>query len=201
MFAPVYTGAEQPAGGGLEVTTTYAFGPGRPPVITWEGGEGGGKGEVVVRSKGKVTRSRWFEWGGGRYEWRYVGRRNGDGMLLQRVVPGCGGGAPPVVVMEKEKEGGRRNRGKEEAEAEGGDVGYVTVAEFARDEAENKRWMGLSSAGQGGWVSVYETEGEGEGQGLPEWLVLTTCMVMLKREKDRRNIQVAMMTVGVAGGS
>lgn len=157
------------------------------------------KVEIDVKSKGKWTRSRWFEWNGERYEWRYCGRRNAAGMVLQRVVSEVP--SNPEIVMDGEKRPAAPTspRCKGKGKAKNGEENYVTIAEFHRAEEENKRCVGFSPAGQGGWVSIYEKEGEGRG-GLPEWLVLTSCLVMLKRERDRRNIQIAMMIGGAVGG-
>jgi len=182
----------------FEVHTTYFFGPGNDPVISCDLGEDR-RVEIPVKSKGKFTRSRWFEWNGDRYEWRYIGRANASGMLLQRVVTDVP--AIPDIVIPDEKRPGTpmcphgHGRGKAKKTA----VEYVTVGDFRRDEEEGKKCVGFSPAGQGGWVTIYEKEEVGRG-GLPEWLVLASCMVMLKRERDRRTIQIAMMMSGAPGG-
>jgi len=202
-MAPVYSAEHQePADpkSQFEVHTTYFFGPGNDPVISCDFGEDK-RVETTVRSKGKLTRSRMFEWNGDRYEWRYVGKRNASGMVLQRVVTDAS--AVPDIVITGEKRPGTpvcpHGYGKGKAKKTEDD--YVTVAEFRRDEEEGKRCvMGFSPAGQGGWVTIYEKEEEGK-KGLPEWLVLASCMVMLKRERDRRTIQIAMMMSGAGGGS
>lgn len=183
----------------FEVHTTYFFGPGNDPVISCDFGEKGGA-EITVRSKGKLTRSRWFEWNGDRYEWRYAGKRNASGMVLQRAITNAP--AIPDIVITDEKSPGVSMcpHGNGKGKAKRAEDGYATVADFRRDEGESKACvLGFSPAGQGGWVTIYE-KGEDGKKGLPEWLVLASCMVMLKRERDRRTIQIAMMMSGAAGG-
>ena len=190
----------------FQVRTTYAWGPGNDPVISYEiGGSEGSTVNITVRSKGKLTRTRWFEWGGERYEWRYMGRRDGDGMVLQRLVVDMDASTPttPEIVITDEKTlptppQSPTSKGKVRASAKQSDR-YVSVAEFKRDEGENKGCLGFRPAGQGGWVNIYDEVKDGILV-LPYWLVLTTCMVMLKRERDRRALQVAAMIGGGAGG-
>ncbi|RPB24988.1 hypothetical protein L211DRAFT_867451 [Terfezia boudieri ATCC MYA-4762] len=201
IMSPVYSAEHQePADSKsrFEVHTTYFFGPGNDPVISCDFG-GDRKVETIVRSKGKLTRSRWFEWNGDRYEWRYVGQRNASGMVLQRVVTDAPA-IPDIVITDEKRPGAHvcpHDHGKGKAKKTEDE--YVTVADFQRDEEEGKKCLGFSPAGQGGWVTIYEKEEEGR-RGLPEWLVLASCMVMLKRERDRRTIQIAMMSGG-GGGS
>ena len=190
----------------FQVRTTYYWGPGNDPVISYEAGSSeGSKVDITVRSKGKLTRTRWFEWGGERYEWRYIGRRDGDGMVLQRLVTDKDDSTitTPEIVINDEKmlpTAPQSPRCKEngKCKVKEGDK-YVSIAEFKRDAEENKGCMGFRPAGQGGWVTAYDEMKDGTLV-LPHWLLLATCMVMLKRERERRALQVAMMIGGGAGG-
>jgi len=209
VLTPVYDaeGQQQPVDlkDTFEVRTTYAWGPGNDPVISYEaGGSADPKIEVAVRSKGKLTRTRWFEWGGERYEWQYNHRRDGDGMVLQRLVSDGVCDAPEIIITDDKGPPtppcSPDSKGKGKSNPEQTECTYVTVGEFMRDPEENRSCMGFRPAGQGGWVTIYDEEMKGGKLVLPHWLVLTTCMVMLKRERDRRAMQVAMMISGGGGG-
>lgn len=247
VFAPVYNADHQQpldAKGKLEVHTTYWFGPGNDPEISFFAGTGvtgagvenapvgeDGRVTIPIRSKGKFTRSRWFEWNGDRYEWRYLGKglSHAEGLVLQKVVQPADHPLtpPPETLDEKQlpsspdqrrpmtptspRPGSRGCSSSQGCSSSSKGKGrwrkpeetYVTVAEFIRDPEENKRFVGFTPAGQGGWVTVYGKEDQSEATSklsLPTWLVLTSCMVMLKRERDRRTMQIAMMIGGAAGG-
>lgn len=189
----------------FQVRTTYVWGPGNDPVISYEGSDEGSNVDITVRGKGKLTRTRWFEWGGERYEWRYTGRRDGDGMVLQRLVvdkDACTIATPEIVINDEKRlptpPQSPNNKGKSKI-IEKQEDSYVSVAEFRRDVEENKACLGFRPAGQGGWVINYDEMKDGRLL-LPHWLVLATCMVMLKRERDRRALQVAVMIGAGAGG-
>ncbi|KAF8453748.1 hypothetical protein BDZ91DRAFT_802082 [Kalaharituber pfeilii] len=186
----VMVGVEENGGEKIEVSTTYFWGPGNDPKIVWEGPEG--KEEVMVHGKGKLTRSRYFVYKGERYEWRYKGKLSeAVGMVLQRV-------EDPDDVIEKvpetqceDKGGNCKGKGKSRSRDK---KVYIPIADFVRDEEENGRILGMGPAGQGGWVTIFD-QGNAKSP-MPDWLIVATCMVMLKRERERRAAALAAAYYG-----
>jgi hypothetical protein len=67
---------------------------------------------------------------------------------------------------------------------------------------EGTRSLGSSgsSAGNGGRLEMCLDVLEGEGNVVDEPTVVSTCLVMLKKEVDRRRaLQVAMISVAISG--
>ncbi|KAI5803407.1 hypothetical protein DFH27DRAFT_48073 [Peziza echinospora] len=247
----------------LEVTTTYFFGPGNDPIISFLNSHGE-EVQVGVHAIGKTTRGRWFEYLGARYEWRYKGKYDGAGLLLEKLVtinpndqhhhhdessgslpktaftaelegshaaPGQGEGAPAISTLaaaaapaaiaptsptasEEVKHSIWKGKGKatkKKDECSKPAVVRVPVADFVRDAETAKSTLGFTPAGHGGWVTVYDQgEGTGAAEGLlgkvmpavvvlPEWLVVATCLVMLKRERDRRTMHIGIAMSGGGG--
>lgn len=190
----------------FEVHTTYAWGPGKDPVISYQVRGEDTKVEIPLKSKSTFSRSRWFVWGGERYEWRYLGRCDSSGLVLQRVVPTSDTCSTPTqeVIITDEKQRPitptspcSPSKGKSSRKSEDN---YVTIASFNRDPEENKRVLGFGPSGQGGWVYIYETGKTEGGKELPQFMVLASCLVMLKRERDRRAVTIAVMIGGPGGG-
>ena len=145
------------------------------------------------------TRTRWFEWGGERYEWRYIDRHDWYGMVLQRPVTDKDDSTittPGIVINDRilpTAPQSPRYKGKGKCKAKEGDK-YVSIARFKRGAKVNKEGMGIIPAGQGGWVIAYD-EMKGGTLVLPHWLLLATCMVMLKRVRERKALQVTGMVI------
>lgn len=115
-----------------------------------------------------------FECRGVRFEWRYVGRRERSE------------GVSSLLVLEKV------------------DGERVRVAQLVRGEGTRSPGSSGSSAGNGGLLEMCLHGGGGEGQEkvIDEKMVVSTCLVMLKKEVDRRRaLQVAMISIAVSGGS
>ena len=161
--------AESEAGTVL-ASTIYHWGPGKNPVvrINHEGGEGE---EFEVLGKSLVSRTTVFECRWGRFEWRYVGRK-------ERAE-----GVSSLLVLER-VEGGKR----------------VKTAQLVRGEGTRSLGSSGSSAGNGGRLEMCLDVLEGEGNMVDEPTVVSTCLVMLKKEVDRRRaLQVAMISVAISG--
>ena len=163
--------------GKILASTIYHWGPGKNPVVRINGqGEGGEGEEFEVLGKSLVSRSTVFECRGVRFEWRYVGRKERSE------------GVSSLLVLEK-VEGER-----------------VRVAQLVRGEGTRSPGSSGSSAGNGGRLEVcldcLDGEVKGEGKVIDEKMVVSTCLVMLKKEVDRRRaLQVAMISIAVSGGS
>ena len=142
------------------------------------GGEKGreaGVDEFEVQGMGfKMSRSVKFQCRYGTFEWRYAGRRER--------APGVNS----LLVLEKINDGEN--------------AGRVQVAQLVRGKDTRTPDTGSSTAGNGGRLEMcLQIDGEGE-EILDEVTVVSTALVMLKREVDRRRaLQIAMISAAVGG--
>ena len=132
-------------------------------------GEGGEAEEFEILGKSLVSRTMVFECARGRFEWRYAGRKERSE------------GVSRLMVLEK-IEGGER----------------VRVAQMVRGEGTRSPGSSGTSAGNGGRLEICLNGVEGEKL-IDEPTVVSTCLVMLKKEVDRRRaLQVAMISIAVS---
>ncbi|KAL7963622.1 hypothetical protein V8C34DRAFT_266101 [Trichoderma compactum] len=156
--------------------TTYRWGPGRPPRMELAGDMALDE-EFEVVSKGLTTRSQVFRTHLGTFQWRYAGReeRKAAGannlMVFHRIT---------MVALEG---GGQEER-------------RTLVAKFLRNEMVRTPGTKATTAGNGGRLMMNLTEWgrtKGEAEQL-EVLVIASCLLMLKKEVDRRRLQQAIAT-------
>jgi hypothetical protein len=155
-------------------STEYHWGPGKCPIVRVKGvGEGGEEeDEFEIQGKSLVSRTTIFECRWGRFEWRYAGRKE------------RGEGISSLLVLEKLGDGGR-----------------VRFAHLVRGEETWCRGSTGSSAGNGGRLEMCLDDGDGKGKGqvVDEVTVVSTVLVMLKKEIDRRRaLQVAMISAAAS---
>jgi hypothetical protein len=138
-----------------------------------------------VNSKGVMTRAVSIRTDMGTFEWRHATRAEkravgADSLLLLEHVT-------PVAL-----EGGGRK--KEEVRRR--------IAQFVRSAEFRTHGSGRSTAGNGGRLMMdlrAWADGKDEAQRV-EVFAVASCIVMLKREMDRRRGQQAMMFTGGGGG-
>ncbi|KAM0257836.1 hypothetical protein ACHAQJ_004140 [Trichoderma viride] len=156
--------------------TTYRFGPGRPPKLELCGLMAYEE-EFEVAGKGFTTRAQVFRTHLGTFQWRYAGREErkaagaGNLMVLDRIT---------MVALE----GGKQEEKK------------TPVARLVRNAEVRSQGTRATTAGNGGrlMVDLREWEGtKGEVEQM-EVLVVASCLVMLKKEIDRRRMQQAIAT-------
>ncbi|KAL2197212.1 hypothetical protein P885DRAFT_36686 [Corynascus similis CBS 632.67] len=208
-------------------TTTYRFGPGRPPVVRLfspfsspspaaEGNENGAWDMFTVSSLGLLTRAVGFRSRLGSFQWRYArrGERRAFARELSASEIGGGGGAgnePDIanmLVLERVVRVAVAQSGTSAAAGSRKDEEEVrtVVARFIRGEDYRSPGSGASTAGNGGrlLLDLGIWEGEDGGKGDREMavvMVVTTCLIMLKREIDRRRAQqIAIMSGAASGG-
>ena len=152
-------------------STEYHWGPGKCPIVRVNGvGKGGEEeeDEFEIQGKSLVSRTTVFECRWGQFEWRYAGRKE------------RGEGISSLLVLEKVADGGR-----------------VRVAQLVRGEETRSPGSTGSSAGNGGRLEMCLDDGDekGKGQVVDEVTVVSTVLVMLKKEIDRRRaLQIAMIS-------
>jgi hypothetical protein len=161
-------------------TTTYWLGPGRSPVIrissnTDRKGETEAVDEFELKGKSLMTRTVCFESRRyGKFEWRYVGKK-------ERAAVGLAD-ANNLLVLEKI-----------------GVEGRIRVAQLVRSDSTRTAGTRASTAGNGGKLEMCLNGENGEAL-VDEVMVVTSCLVMLKKEIDRlRKMQIMVMS-GAAGG-
>lgn len=174
-------------------STTYRFGPGRPPKIrlltldtditSLSDEPPAGVEEFEVQGRGYMTRAVSIRTHLGTFEWRYAGkaeRREVDAnslLVLEQVTQ---------IALEGGKTEKKRRR----------------VAQLVRNSEYRTRGSGWSTAGNGGRLMMDTSEWsdrKGESQQI-EAFIIASCIVMLKREMDRRRVHQAMMLSSGGGG-
>lgn len=154
--------------------TTYRFGPGKPPKLELCGLMAYEE-EFEVVNKGFTTRSQVFRTHLGTFQWRYAGRgeRRAAGadnlMVLDRIIK---------VALEGGKQEEKR----------------IPVARLVRNAEVRSKETKTTTAGNGGrlMMNLIEWEGtKGDGEQM-EVLVVASCLVMLKKEVDRRRMHQAI---------
>ncbi|KAH7156801.1 hypothetical protein EDB81DRAFT_400422 [Dactylonectria macrodidyma] len=164
-------------------TTTYRFGPNRPPKIQFL--EDSGSEEIVFECKGNFTRATAMRTPLGTFEWRYSTRaeRRAAGpdvdslLILDRTttVSLAGGGSEVRrrKVGQLVRSGGLRTEGTRRSTAGNGGRLMLDLRDWADRKAE---------AGQ------------------MELLAVASCVSMLKKEVDRRRLHQTMIMMGAASG-
>lgn len=161
-------------------STTYRFGPGRPPRIQLQGelARRGGGEAFDVAGEGVCTRAHSVRTHLGTLRWRYAGRRETRAA-----------GASSLLVLERVTGVGAAER-------------RMRIAQLVRSEALRTPGTTRATAGNGGRLLMDLGEwagGKAEARAA-EVLVLSSCLVMLKKEVDRRRAAQFMVLAGASGG-
>ncbi|KAI1863927.1 uncharacterized protein JN550_009206 [Neoarthrinium moseri] len=184
--------------------TTYRFGPGKPPVVSLAhhgavAGDPEAQGEeeeegdpstetFEVASRSTFSRTQTVTTSLGTFEWRYASKR-------ERAAAGEGG-ADNLLVFERVEQPPANTTGGKGGERR------TQVAQLVRSERYRTPGTGRSTAGNGGRLML-DLRGLGEKrEEAVRRLAVTTALVMLKKEVDRRRMHqmVAMGAAGSGGG-
>ncbi|KAF4432095.1 hypothetical protein FACUT_8485 [Fusarium acutatum] len=172
-------------------TTTYRFGPGKPPKIrlVGDGSQKGQAEEIEISYKGVLTRSTIMRTHLGTFEWRYssraerrstkasVGEEIGCLLILDQVMK--------VAVAGGKQEERRRK-----------------VGQFVRSDGLRTQGSKRSSAGNGGRLMLDLREWlDRKNEAIEmEILAVVSCLSMMKKEVDRRRMHQTMAIMGGASG-
>lgn len=173
----VRAGSDQPI-----CTTTYRFGPNRPPRIHLQ--SDGHDEEFDVTSNGCTTRTQTIRTHLGTFQWRYASRSERK----------AAGGADSLLVMDQVHTvalvGGSKTEERRKR------VAQLVRKDGLRSEGSSKR-----TAGNGGRLvmDLRELVGEKSEAAQLEAFVVASCLVMLKKEVDRRRMHQAIAMMGGAG--
>ncbi|PNY26987.1 Sterol uptake control protein 2 [Tolypocladium capitatum] len=165
-------------------STTYRFGPYRPPKVQLMG-EVACEEDFEVVSKGCHTRAQNIRTRLGTFQWRYAGRAErkaigANSLVVLDVIT--------TVALAGGKQEERRRR----------------VAQLVRNEKFRTEGTRCSTAGNGGRLMMdlmdwADTKGEVKQM---EVFVIASCITMLKKEVDRRRMQqMVVIAAGASGGS
>ncbi|KAF6529822.1 hypothetical protein HZS61_001134 [Fusarium oxysporum f. sp. conglutinans] len=174
-------------------TTTYRFGPGKPPKIRFvgDGSQNGQAEEIEISCKGVLTRSTIMRTHLGTFEWRYssraerrsakasVGEEIDCLLILDQVMK--------VAVAGGKQEERRRK-----------------VGQFVRSDGLRTQGSRRSSAGNGGRLMLDLREWfDRKNEAIEmEILAVVSCVSMMKKEVDRRRMHQTMaIMAGASGGS
>jgi hypothetical protein len=149
------------------VASMYRFGPGRNPKLVMLK-EAEGQNEITVSGKW-TSRSQVFKYNPSSvtFEWRYRRERRES----QGVIDGEAKKPKKVTLITLEVHGA----GKDDVRR---------VAQLVRGEDARTPGTKSCSAGNGGELEIDETAAQ--GLGIPEELIVSSCIMMLKKEIDRR---------------
>lgn len=175
-------------------TTTYRFGPGRPPKIQLLGSIDAAAAspeetpdyneEITVKDKSCISRTTVMRTHLGTFEWRYASRAERKAL-----------GADNVLILDQVTTVALAG-GKQETRRQ-------KIAQFLRNAEFRTEGSRRTTAGNGGRLMMDLrgwTDRKGEA-GQMEVLVLASIVLMLKKEVDRRRMhQMIAMSSGGGGG-
>ncbi|KAI0137313.1 hypothetical protein BJ170DRAFT_54833 [Xylariales sp. AK1849] len=164
-------------------TTAYRFGPGKPPTVKLVSPANHEREEEFeITSIKTFSRAQGMKTGLGTFEWRYASSKeraaeSGDRLLLLERVVVTGDGNP------------RRER-------------RAKVAQLVRNEAYRTPGTSKSTAGNGGRLTMDLSGFDEKERERAQLLVVTTAILMLKKEVDRRRMhQTIAIGAAASGGS
>ncbi|KAL2160915.1 hypothetical protein VTH06DRAFT_1113, partial [Thermothelomyces fergusii] len=160
----------------------------------------------ALSSLGLLTRAVGFRSRLGAFRWRYAGRRERRALAREGppAAPAADDDDNDVLVLERAvrvavRHGrGRGRREGVEGEEEGEEEVWTVVARFVRPRGAGAGAGGRLLVDLGAWEDA-ETEAK-DARAMALVMVVATCLVMLKREIDRRRAQQIAIMAGAAGG-
>ncbi|KAJ5923836.1 hypothetical protein N7466_008023 [Penicillium verhagenii] len=166
----------QPQIGDL-IRTEYFFGPNRDPILYLLQTCSVTPEELKVTGKWTSRSARFTMPTGTTYEWAYAKQKRSDGQKLKLIV---------LHAISKEDSNEKEFQTRR-------------VAQLVRSSDTRTPGTSSCSAGNGGELQI--DEGALLTLQLDESIVVATCLVMLKREIDRRRVMQAAAIGGAGGGA
>ncbi|RYP40188.1 hypothetical protein DL767_001903 [Monosporascus sp. MG133] len=189
-------------------TTTYRFGPGRPPTVLLGHPADPERAESIeVASRSLVSRAVELRTSFGVFAWRYARSKEREACVLG-VGPDGGAAAAPDSLLVFEQlidegdgdENGSGNGGKKRA-AHARRANVRRVAQLVRNAEFRSPGTSARTAGNGGRLMLDLGGFDEKHRERVQWLVVATALVMLKHEVDRRRAaQIAIIASGAGGG-
>ncbi|RYP63603.1 hypothetical protein DL771_009211 [Monosporascus sp. 5C6A] len=188
-------------------TTTYRFGPGRPPTVLLGHPADPDRVETIeVASRGVVTRAVELRTSFGVFAWRYAGSKEREACVLG--VEPDGGAAAALdnllvfehLIDEGDGDGNGSGNGGKKRAAQAPRANVRRVAQFVRNSEFRTPGSSARTAGNGGRLMLDLSGFDEKLRERVQWLVVTTALVMLKKEVDRRRAAQIAILAGAAGG-
>ncbi|EWY93302.1 hypothetical protein FOYG_06565 [Fusarium oxysporum NRRL 32931] len=172
-------------------TTTYRFGPGKPPKIRFvgDGSQNGQAEEIEISCKGVLTRSTIMRTHLGTFEWRYSSRAE-----RRSAKASVGEEIDCLLILDQVMKvavaGGRQEERRRK------------VGQFVRSDGLRTQGSRRSSAGNGGRLMLDLREWlDRKNEAIEmEILAVVSCVSMMKKEVDRRRMHQTMAIMGGASG-
>lgn len=156
---------------GSIIRTEYFFGPGRDPLVQLLQ-TADHQQEVTVSGKWTSRTMRFTMPGGTPFEWRYAKEKRADGQKVNLIV---------LCAVEGKDQASKGNR----------------IAQLVRGHDARTPGTKRCSAGNGGELQI--DDALTQSLELDEAIIVATCLMMLKREIDRRRMIQCAVIAGAAG--
>lgn len=155
------------------ISTSYFFGPGRSPVIRYlQPSAALSSDEMKINGKWTSRAQTFVSPDGKMFEWSYTREKSSDREKMTL-----------LVLCEKVDVSTERG---------------MRIAKLVRSDETRPAESSRSSAGNGGELVIDQNA----CKGIDEALIVATCLVMLKKEIDRRrSLQMIALSAAVSGGS
>lgn len=190
--------------------TTYRFGPGRPPVITLNGGgcdeEETSAEEIAIEGAGTFTRTQTLRTPHGTFRWRYASskERNSSAQPLSQDQAEAQHQQDSLLILEKLTTISPSYPSHSHFHRQKAEQIPTEIARFVRGPGTRTEGSSRSDAGNGGLLLLDLSDWSGEKRWMEEEevrvLVVASCIAMLKKEVDRRRgVQAAVMVSVISG--
>lgn len=157
---------------GSLIRTEYFFGPNRDPVLHLLQTSSESLEDVTVSGNWTSRTMQFVMPGGGQFEWEYAKEKRADGQKVR-------------LIVFRAVETGKTKENKDK------------IAQLVRGVDTRTPGTSKCTAGNGGELQI---DGDAlQSHGLDEAVVVATCLMMLKKEMDRRRMLQFAMIAGVAG--
>lgn len=160
------------------IRTEYFFGPNRDPVLQLLQTAGGDPEEIQLKGAWTSRSMSFVTPSGSELKWSYMKEKRPDGPKVNLIV---------LSVVETSKK-----------DHQASPVSVPRLAQLSRCVETRTPQTSRCSAGNGGTLQMDEEALRVHG--IDESVVVATCLVMLKKEVDRRRMAQMAMIVGVATG-
>ncbi|RYP65833.1 hypothetical protein DL769_006205 [Monosporascus sp. CRB-8-3] len=189
-------------------TTTYRFGPGRPPTVLLGHPADPERVETVeVASRSLVSRAVELRTSFGVFAWRYARSKERKACVLGAGPDGGAAAAPDSLLVfehlidegDGDDDGGG-NGGKRRAQASRR-ASVRRVAQLVRNPEFRSPGTSARTAGNGGRLMLDLGGFDEKLRERVQWLAVATALVMLKKEVDRRKAaQIAIIAAAAGSG-
>ncbi|RYO86557.1 hypothetical protein DL766_003448 [Monosporascus sp. MC13-8B] len=190
-------------------TTTYRFGPGRPPTVLLGHPADPERVEAVeVASRSVVSRAVELRTSFGVFAWRYAGSKERKACVLG-VGPDGGAAAAAApdsllvfehLVDDGDGDGDGSGSSCKKRTAQARRANARRVAQLVRNSEFRSPGTSVRTAGNGGRLMLDLGGFDEKLRERVQWLVVATALVMLKKEVDRRKAAQIAILAGAAGG-